>query len=216
MNRKITLVVAFALLGAGYASTQTATAADKQVKSHSAMPMAKGSAATKKYEAVMAKMMKSMMMSMTGKPDLDFVNGMMPHHQGAIDMAKVDLQYGKSLEIQKLAANIIKSQEGEIAFMKKWLAKADQAALGVVPDSAKANEQAMSLMMKDMAMSYSGNADVDFVKGMIPHHQGAIDMAKAEQQYGKDPSLLKLAGDIVSAQEREIAFMNDWLKKNAK
>ena len=181
---------------------------------HSAMTMANGSDSTKGYEIAMAGIMKGMMMQMTGKPDLDFVQGMMPHHQGAIDMAKVVLQYGKDPEIKKLAEGVVKAQEGEIAFMKDWLTKADQAAFPVVPDSAKANEQAMSVMMKNMSATYSGDADVDFVNGMIPHHQGAIDMAKVAQQYAKDPSLLKLAGDIVGAQEGEITFMKDWLKKN--
>ena len=50
----------------------------------------------------------------------------------------------------------------------------------------------------------TGNADQDFVASMIPHHQGAIDMAKVELQYGKDPILRKLAAGIVAAPEKEI------------
>jgi uncharacterized protein (DUF305 family) len=216
MNTKALMAAAFVALagGAGYAFMQTAGSADMPGMDHSAMTTANASDSTKGYETAMAGMMKGMMMTMTGKPDLDFVQGMMPHHQGAIDMAKVVLQFGKDPEIKKLAEGVVKAQEGEITFMKDWLAKADQAAFPVVPDSAKANDQAMSVMMKNMSATYSGDADVDFVKGMIPHHQGAIDMAKVAQQYAKDPSLLKLADDVVNAQEGEITFMKDWLKKN--
>jgi uncharacterized protein (DUF305 family) len=84
------------------------------------------------------------------------------------------------------------------------------------PASTKAYEAAMGAMMKDMAVPYTGNADVDFMKSMIPHHQGAIDMAKAALQFGKDPEVLKLARDVITAQEAEIAFMKDWLAKSAK
>ena len=66
-------------------------------------------------------------------------------------------------------------------------------------------------MHRDMAIDYTGNADVDFVRGMIPHHQGAIDMAKVELQYGTDPAIRKLAETIIAAQEAEIAEMEAWL-----
>ncbi len=82
--------------------------------------------------------------------------------------------------------------------------------------SSKAFEAANQKMHQDMTMSFTGDADVDFVKGMIPHHQGAIDMAKVELQYGKDPEMRKLAEDIVKAQESEIAGMNAWLANHAK
>ena len=84
------------------------------------------------------------------------------------------------------------------------------------PPSTKAFEIAMATMMRDMALPYTGNADVDFMKGMIPHHQGAIDMAKVALQFAKDPEVLKLANDVVTAQDAEIAFIKDWLAKNAK
>ena len=73
---------------------------------------------------------------------------------------------------------------------------------------------ALMKMHRDMAIDYSGEADVDFVKSMIPHHQGAIDMAKVELQYGKDPAIKSLAEGIIKAQEAEIAMMREWLKKN--
>ncbi len=84
------------------------------------------------------------------------------------------------------------------------------------PASTKAYEAAMANMMKNMAQPYTGNPDVDFMKSMIPHHQGAIDMAKVALQFAKDPEVLKLAQGVVTAQKAEIAFMKDWLAKNAK
>jgi uncharacterized protein (DUF305 family) len=65
-----------------------------------------------------------------------------------------------------------------------------------------------------MDISYTGNTDVDFVKGMIPHHEGAVDMAKTVLAFGKDPAIRKLAEDIIRAQESEIALMKAWLEKN--
>jgi uncharacterized protein (DUF305 family) len=181
---------------------------------HSKMNGGDTSEVTKAFETTMAVMMKGMAVPLTGKPDLDFVQGMIPHHKGAIDMAKVVLQYGADPEVKKLAEAVVKAQENEIGFMKDWVTKTDQMALTVVADSTKANSEAMAVMMKNMMVPYSGNADLDFVKGMIPHHQGAVDMAKVAIQFAKDPALLKLASDIISAQEGEISFMNDWLKRN--
>jgi uncharacterized protein (DUF305 family) len=82
--------------------------------------------------------------------------------------------------------------------------------------SSMAFAKANAAMHTAMDIEYSGNADADFAKGMIPHHQGAVEMAKIELEFGKDPELRKLAGDIIKAQETEIAFMNAWLEKNAK
>jgi uncharacterized protein (DUF305 family) len=80
--------------------------------------------------------------------------------------------------------------------------------------STTAYKAAMGTMMHDMDITYTGNADRDFVAGMLPHHQGAVDMAKVELRYGHDPDLRKLAEGIVAAQEKEIAFMRAWQAKH--
>ena len=69
------------------------------------------------------------------------------------------------------------------------------------------NEAAMTRMMADMAVAPSGDVDHDFLAMMIPHHQGAIDMAKAVLRYGKDEQVRRIAQGIVVEQEQEIAVM---------
>ena len=76
--------------------------------------------------------------------------------------------------------------------------------------STRAYQAAMAKMDRGMAIPYTGNADQDFVAGMIPHHQGAIDMARVELRYGHDKALKRLARGIIKAQEKEIAFMRRW------
>ena len=82
-------------------------------------------------------------------------------------------------------------------------------------ESTPAFKAADDKMMHDMsAPEYTGDADKDFVAHMIPHHQGAIEMAQVELKYGKDPELKRLARNIIKAQHDEIAFMNRWMAKH--
>ncbi|UDL96270.1 DUF305 domain-containing protein [Lichenihabitans sp. PAMC28606] len=119
--------------------------------------------------------------------------------------------------------------------MKNYLTIAAAIALMGIPALARADDMSKSMdmgaqtspadkafmasmqtMMKNMDVKPTGKTDKDFVMMMMPHHQGAIDMAKVEVKYGKDPMLLKMAADIIKAQETEIGEMKAWLAKNGK
>ncbi len=89
------------------------------------------------------------------------------------------------------------------------------AAHGASP-SDRAYANAMATMMAHMHTKPTGDADRDFVVMMLPHHQGAVDMAQVELQYGKDPELLALARAVVDSQAKEIKQMDEWLAKHAK
>ena len=86
---------------------------------------------------------------------------------------------------------------------------------GAAGDSTAAFKAVDERMMNAMqGAAYTGRADEDFVAHMIPHHQGAVDMAEVEAKYGKDPQLKRLAASIIASQRKEIEFMKIWQKKH--
>ncbi|MDZ8085699.1 MAG: DUF305 domain-containing protein [Nostoc sp. DedQUE12b] len=152
--------------------------------------------------------------------DLRFIDAMIPHHQGAVEMANVAQQKSKRPEIKKLADNIIKSQKQEITQMKQWR----QAWYPKAGDKPMAYNSQMGHMMemssdqmKAMMMSQDlGAADAEFdlrfINAMIPHHEGAVTMAQDALSNSKRPEIKKLAQEIVKAQEIEIKQMQQWGK----
>jgi uncharacterized protein (DUF305 family) len=95
----------------------------------------------------------------------------------------------------------------------------DMKGMAMKPATSPADKgfaASMKTMMINMNVKPTGKPDKDFVLMMIPHHQGAVDMAKVEIQYGTDPELRQLATDIVAAQNNEIAQMKAWLEKNGR
>jgi uncharacterized protein (DUF305 family) len=162
-----------------------------------------------KSHAAMARMMAAMRIAPSHDVDRDFVALMVPHHQGAIDMAAAELSYGHNVLLRGLAQEIIVTQQEEVAEMQRALVS---AAASPSPGPAEASflaksDTAMTRMMAAMQIKPSGDADRDFVALMVPHHQGAIDMAAAELSYGYIGSLHGLAQEIIATQEQQIAVM---------
>lgn len=171
------------------------------------------------YMDIMNKMHQAMSAGVQAKnADVGFAKGMIPHHEGAIAMAKVQLRYGKDAEMKALAQKIVDAQQSEISVMQNWLDKNESSQVA----ASNAKEIAQAYQQKDMSNhdammqgTMDANPDIAFAKGMIPHHQGAIDMATIEQTYGKNPAMLALAKQIKQAQTPEIKQMQDWLSKQA-
>lgn len=145
-----------------------------------------------------------------GNPvDRAFVADMIPHHESAVQMAQIAQRRGSSDFVKKLADDIVKTQNAEISAMRAADRRLKSA--GVEQGSLGVPEHMMGMDDDPASLKSATPFDRAFIEMMIPHHEGAIAMAKAEKAKGGDSELKKLADDIIAAQQREIAEMREHL-----
>jgi len=152
--------------------------------------------------------------------DLLFIDGMTPHHTGAIVMAQEALAKSQRPEIKQLAQSIIEAQQKEISQMKQWRQAWYPAAgdTAMMYDAQMGHTMPMSAEMKSSMMmnmnlgSADDQFDLRFLNAMIPHHQGALTMAKEALEKSDRPEVKQLAQNILTSQQSEIDQMNQWKK----
>ena len=150
--------------------------------------------------------------SMMGQDiDQHFIVQMIPHHDGAIAMAKIALERSKRSEMLSLAQTIIKAQEAEIADMRSWY----QSWYGSeVPQSGMGGMRMGGMTGEPATLKSVSAADFDreFINEMIPHHEMAVMMAQMLASGTSRPEMKQLASNIITSQSSEIEMMRGWLQ----
>ncbi|MFF5155991.1 DUF305 domain-containing protein [Streptomyces sp. NPDC000348] len=155
--------------------------------------------------------------------DVDFAQGMIPHHQQALQMARMAAAQASSAEVKDLAARIEKAQDPEIETMSGWLEAWGEDVPSSMPgmdhgmDHSGGSDMPGMMDTEDMdqLMDTSGkDFDTMFLTMMVEHHEGAVEMATTEKEKGRYGPARKMADDIITAQNAEIEEMNELLGKS--
>ena len=157
----------------------------------------------------MAAMSREMVMENGEYSDRAFIDAMVPHHQGAVDMAEVALENAEHEEIRNLAEDVVGSQEAEIEELRDI--KRREFGTSEIPSGMSQEEMgAMGMMDDPQALADEDPFDRAFIDAMMPHHRSAIAMAQVALRESDNRQIREIARDIVEAQRREIAQMERW------
>ena len=152
------------------------------------------------------------MLMQNGKySDERFIDAMVPHHQGAVEMARVALKNAEHDEIVELSENIISTQRAEIEDLKS-IEQEEFATSRVPMEMSQEQLRGTGMTMDPQQLANRDPFDKAFRDAMIPHHQSAIEMARVASEKSKNPQIKELAGNIISAQQTEIEQMKQWRK----
>ena len=156
--------------------------------------------------------------------DVTFAQGMIPHHEQAVEMAQMAEERAQSPDVKQLAADIEAAQAPEIEQLTTWLeawgeevpgSSGDDGGMSGMDHGGDSMDMGEGMMSSDdMAMlSDAKGAEFDrmFLEMMTEHHQGAVEMAETEVADGEHPDAIRMAEDIIATQEAEIEEMKKLL-----
>lgn len=144
--------------------------------------------------------------------DRRFIDMMVPHHAGAVEMAEVALENAEHRELRELAESIIAEQEAEIQTLRD-IKQAEFGTREVPMDVGSGEMRGMGMMQDSGHLADERPFDRAFIDAMIPHHESAIAMARVALEESESPGIRELAANIVESQEREIEQMQQWRKE---
>ena len=146
--------------------------------------------------------------------DLQFIDTMTHHHEGALAMARMALEKSSNAELKTFAQKIIDDQKREIAEMKtlrdKWYAGAPPAKNMEMPGMQESMKMMQSGEMEKMMRAAGRDFDLVFLDMMIPHHRDAVAMSQDARKKAEHAEIKTLADRIIEAQNAEIKQMTDW------
>ncbi len=153
-------------------------------------------------------------MHMTKDPEIDFPSMMILHHQGAIDMAHLQLQQGKNDSLKRIAQKVIDEQQAEIQELQAFLDSLHDKN-NDVPAFTMEQMTHMKKMSELADIQFiSGDIDNDFATLLIIHHQGAIEDSEAYLMYGTNEYLIDKAKTMIMMQTMEITELTNWLMEH--